>query len=53
MRDEKSEAVQKAKDNSARSYHALHVLNTRPAVTYLAKVQRVEPDHAETEGGHH
>ncbi|NNL86461.1 MAG: 4Fe-4S dicluster domain-containing protein, partial [Myxococcales bacterium] len=27
-------------DDSKRGYHALHVLNTRPAVTYLAKVQR-------------
>jgi hypothetical protein len=25
---------------SKRSYHALHALNTRPAVSYLAKVQR-------------
>jgi len=32
-----SQAVEK---NAARSYHALHVLNTRPAITYLAKVAR-------------
>jgi len=34
-----SEAVEA---NATRSYHALHVLNTRPAITYLAKVAREE-----------
>jgi len=38
LRDENSEVSQQA--DSPRGYHALHVLNTRPAVTYLAKVQR-------------
>ncbi len=38
LRDDHS-AVSKAAD-SKRGYHALHVLNTRPAVTYLAKVDR-------------
>ncbi len=37
-RDENSEL--RAKTHSKRGYHALHVLNTRPAVTYLAKVER-------------
>jgi hypothetical protein len=32
--------VQKAQNNDARSYHALHVLNTRPATTYLKKIIR-------------
>ncbi len=46
LKDEKSQVIQKAKDSSARSYHALHVLNTRPAITYLAKVRRgSEGDH--------
>ena len=38
LRDDDS-AVSRAAD-SKRGYHALHVLNTRPAVTYLAKVDR-------------
>jgi molybdopterin-containing oxidoreductase family iron-sulfur binding subunit len=38
-RDEKSHVVH-ASDDSVRSYHALHSLNTRPAITYLAKVTR-------------
>ncbi len=33
-------AVVKKGDSRARGYHALHELNTRPAVTYLAKVTR-------------
>ena len=32
--------VSQAGDDAARGYHALHVLNTRPAITYLAKVKR-------------
>jgi anaerobic selenocysteine-containing dehydrogenase/Fe-S-cluster-containing dehydrogenase component len=40
LKDEKAEVVQKAENNDARSYHALHVLNTRPATTYLKKVIR-------------
>jgi len=39
LRDEESRAV-KLGDDPVRGYHALHVLNTRPAVTYLAKVDR-------------
>ena len=39
LRDDSS-AVSKQADDSKRGYHALHVLNTRPAVTYLAKVVR-------------
>jgi molybdopterin-containing oxidoreductase family iron-sulfur binding subunit len=39
LRDESSQVVQKGGD-AKRSYHALHMLNTRPAVTYLAKVRR-------------
>jgi anaerobic selenocysteine-containing dehydrogenase/Fe-S-cluster-containing dehydrogenase component len=38
LRDRQSE-VSKIAENK-RSYHALHVLNTRPSVSYLAKVQR-------------
>jgi len=33
-------AVVKAGSDPVRSYHSLHELNTRPAVTYLAKVTR-------------
>jgi anaerobic selenocysteine-containing dehydrogenase/Fe-S-cluster-containing dehydrogenase component len=37
-----NKAGEAAKANATRSYHALHVLNTRPAITYLAKVAREE-----------
>jgi molybdopterin-containing oxidoreductase family iron-sulfur binding subunit len=40
LRDEASRAVRLARAAEARSYHALHVLNTRPAVSYLARVIR-------------
>jgi molybdopterin-containing oxidoreductase family iron-sulfur binding subunit len=33
-------AVMKASEDPVRGYHALHDLNTRPAVTYLAQVER-------------
>jgi molybdopterin-containing oxidoreductase family iron-sulfur binding subunit len=33
-------AVSKVSADDKRGYHALHVLNTRPAITYLAKVKR-------------
>jgi molybdopterin-containing oxidoreductase family iron-sulfur binding subunit len=39
LRDANS-AVAKTGGDPKRSYHALHMLNTRPAVTYLAKVSR-------------
>jgi molybdopterin-containing oxidoreductase family iron-sulfur binding subunit len=39
LRDPASAVVAKGAD-PVRSYHALHELNTRPAVTYLAKVTR-------------
>jgi len=32
--------VVKAGSDPVRGYHSLHELNTRPAVTYLAKVKR-------------
>jgi anaerobic selenocysteine-containing dehydrogenase/Fe-S-cluster-containing dehydrogenase component len=49
LRDDGSEVVAVAKQNEGRAYRALHVLNTRPAITYLAKVAREEEGH----GGHH
>jgi molybdopterin-containing oxidoreductase family iron-sulfur binding subunit len=39
-RDADSRASQAAAGGRARAYRALHVLNTRPAITYLAKVIR-------------
>jgi len=33
-------AVVKAGNDPVRGYHSLHELNTRPAITYLAKVKR-------------
>jgi molybdopterin-containing oxidoreductase family iron-sulfur binding subunit len=38
-RDPKSQVIAKSKD-TGRSFHALQVLNTRPAITYLAQVKR-------------
>jgi molybdopterin-containing oxidoreductase family iron-sulfur binding subunit len=38
LRDAQSEVSKQAAGK--RSYHALHTLNTRPAVSYLAKVRR-------------
>ena len=38
-KDKQSQVVKKAGDE-ARSYISLHVLNTRPAITYLAEVDR-------------
>jgi anaerobic selenocysteine-containing dehydrogenase/Fe-S-cluster-containing dehydrogenase component len=40
LADNKAGAVAQA--NAGRAYHALHTLNTRPAITYLAKVAREE-----------
>ncbi len=39
LMEAESEVAKKGKD-PARGYHALHDLNTRPAITYLAKVTR-------------
>jgi molybdopterin-containing oxidoreductase family iron-sulfur binding subunit len=39
LRDPKS-AVRTRYEDEKRSYHALHMLNTRPGTTYLAKVER-------------
>jgi anaerobic selenocysteine-containing dehydrogenase/Fe-S-cluster-containing dehydrogenase component len=39
-KDSQSAVAKRVDDNEARSYHALHVLNTRPGVTYLKKVIR-------------
>jgi molybdopterin-containing oxidoreductase family iron-sulfur binding subunit len=44
LRDEKSAVRQAAVQNAGRSYSALHVLNTRPAITYLARVRRADDD---------
>ena len=38
---------------SPRSYHVLHELGTRPAVTYLEKVVRAEPAARPREGKEH
>jgi molybdopterin-containing oxidoreductase family iron-sulfur binding subunit len=46
VRDESSKAAQLAQGSDDRSYHALQILNTRSAVTYLAQVRRDE------NGGH-
>lgn len=46
VRDDSSQAVQLVKQSEDRAYHALQILNTRSAVTYLAQVRRDE------NGGH-
>ena len=38
LKDRKSRVSERAE--GVRAYHALHVLNTRPAISYLAKVHR-------------
>jgi molybdopterin-containing oxidoreductase family iron-sulfur binding subunit len=49
LKDAKSEVNQRIESNPARAYHALHMLNTRPGTSYLAKVNRgPKPDG----GGH-
>jgi len=40
LKNDESAASKKADEGAARAYHALHVLNTRPSITYLAKVTR-------------
>ncbi len=42
LKDQGSGIVKLVKEQEARVYHALHVLNTRPGVYYLAKVDREE-----------
>jgi len=42
LKDEKSRVNTVAEENAGRAYRALHVLNTRPAIQYLAKVKREE-----------
>jgi molybdopterin-containing oxidoreductase family iron-sulfur binding subunit len=49
LKDPQSGVSQRVQSNPARSYHALHVLNTRPSTTYFAKVTRGEG----SEGGGH
>ena len=46
VRDQQSQPVKLAEEAGDRAYHALQILNTRPAVTYLAQVKRDE------NGGH-
>jgi len=47
LKDKQSAASTQAEAGAARAYHALQVLNTRPSITYLAKVRR---GTEETEG---
>jgi molybdopterin-containing oxidoreductase family iron-sulfur binding subunit len=46
LKDEKSRVRERAEQNPQRAYRALHVLNTRPAITYLAKLEREEGHEA-------
>jgi molybdopterin-containing oxidoreductase family iron-sulfur binding subunit len=49
LKDPQSGVNQRIGSNPARAYHALHVLNTRPGTTYLAKVSRGDEPG---QGGH-
>jgi molybdopterin-containing oxidoreductase family iron-sulfur binding subunit len=40
LKEAESGVSQNIQKSSPRAYHALHVLNTRPGITYLAKVDR-------------
>ena len=44
-KDKKSEVVKRGSDG-ARAFHALHSLNTRPAITYLAQVKRADDERS-------
>jgi molybdopterin-containing oxidoreductase family iron-sulfur binding subunit len=46
LKDERSRVREQTERNPQRAYRALHVLNTRPAVAYLAKLEREEDDEA-------
>ncbi|HEX5066021.1 MAG TPA: molybdopterin-dependent oxidoreductase, partial [Myxococcota bacterium] len=46
LKDDKSHVLEVNAQGAGRSYHALHVLNTRPAITYLARVRREGDEHA-------
>ena len=43
---EQQRAARPPQQGAGRAYHALHVLNTRPAITYLARVRREGEDHS-------
>jgi molybdopterin-containing oxidoreductase family iron-sulfur binding subunit len=49
LKDPQSGVSQRVEAGGVRAYHALHVLNTRPGITYLAKVSR---GGESGEGGH-
>jgi molybdopterin-containing oxidoreductase family iron-sulfur binding subunit len=44
-KDEKSRVVAASSDEK-RAYHSLHVLNTRPAITYLKQVDRADDERS-------
>ncbi len=44
-KDDKSTVVKTA-DDDKRAYHSLHELNTRPAITYLSKVDRADDERS-------
>ena len=45
-KDVKSEVIKRGVDGDARSYYALHSLNTRPGITYLAQVKRADDERS-------
>jgi molybdopterin-containing oxidoreductase family iron-sulfur binding subunit len=53
LRDEQSRASRQAEEAGRRGYHALHALNTRPSVTYLAKVNRTPAEESREAAARH
>jgi molybdopterin-containing oxidoreductase family iron-sulfur binding subunit len=45
VKDKDTRVVKTVEANEGRAYHALHVLNTRPSITYLAKVKRTDANN--------
>jgi molybdopterin-containing oxidoreductase family iron-sulfur binding subunit len=53
LKDTTSQVATQVAQNPVRAYHAMHALNTRPGITYLAKVHRTEQAAAHANGEHH
>ena len=50
-KDPNAKVMKRVSDNEKRSYHSLQILNTRPAITYLKQVRRLEGQ--QVAGSHH